>query len=98
MADAGVIDRDTGAMVEKRGRGHPRGSKNKPKDVSMVASSSSALMKRRPGHPLGSKNNPKCSSSLANRSVDANTTHHNASPPPSVNLFSFFFYRWCSMP
>jgi hypothetical protein len=45
MSDAGVVDLDTGAMVEKRGRGHPRGSKNKPKDISMVASSSSAPMK-----------------------------------------------------
>jgi hypothetical protein len=90
MADAGVIDLDTGAVVEKRGRGRPRGSKNKPKDVSMVASSSSAPMKRRPGRPLGSKNKPKPSSSLANRSVDSNAAHHNASPPPPINLFSFF--------
>jgi hypothetical protein len=81
---------DTGAVVEKHGHGRPRGSKNKPKDVSMVASSSSALMKRRSGHPLGSKNKPKPSSSLANRSVDANAARHNASPPPPVNLFSFF--------
>jgi hypothetical protein len=66
MEDTSVIDLDTEAVVEKRGRGHPRGSKNKPKDVSMVASSSSALMKRCPGHPLGSNNKPKPSSSLAN--------------------------------
>jgi hypothetical protein len=71
MADAGVIDLDTGAMVEKRGRGRPCGSKNKPKDISMVASSSSMSMKRRPGHPLGSKNKPKPSSSLARQSMDA---------------------------
>jgi hypothetical protein len=90
MADAGVIDLDTGAMVEKRGRGRPRGGKNKPKDVSMVASSSSAPMKRCPGHPLGSKNKPKPSSSLVNRSMDANTARHNASPPPSVNPYSLF--------
>jgi hypothetical protein len=45
MADAGVIDLDTGAVVEKRGRGRPHGSKNKPKDISMVASSSAAPMK-----------------------------------------------------
>jgi hypothetical protein len=51
MADAGVIDLDTGAVVEKRGRGRPRGSRNKPKDISMVASSSAVLMKRRPGRP-----------------------------------------------
>jgi hypothetical protein len=90
MAGACVIDLDTGAVVEKRGRGHPRGSKNKPKDVSMVASSSSAPMKRRPGRPLGSKNKPKPSSSPARQFVDAHATQHNASPPPPVNLFSFY--------
>jgi hypothetical protein len=47
MADADVIDLDTGAVVEKRGRGRPCGSRNKPKDISMVASSSAAPMKRR---------------------------------------------------
>jgi hypothetical protein len=45
MVDAGVIDLDTGVMVEKHGRGRPRSSKNKPKDISMVASSSSMPMK-----------------------------------------------------
>jgi hypothetical protein len=90
MADAGVINLDTGAVVEKRGCGRPRGSKNKPKDVSMVASSSFAPMKRCPSHPLGSKNRSKPCSSLANRSVDANAAHHNASAPPSINLFPFF--------
>jgi hypothetical protein len=65
MADTGVIDLDTSAMVEKCGRGRPRGSKNKPKDISMVASSSSAPMKRHPDRPLGSKNKPKPSSSPA---------------------------------
>jgi hypothetical protein len=37
MADAGVIDLDTDVVVEKRGCGRPCGSKNKPKDISMVA-------------------------------------------------------------
>jgi hypothetical protein len=91
MADADVIDLDTSAVVEKRGSCHPRGSKNKPKDVSMVALSSSAPTKQCPGHPLGSKNKPKPSTSLANRSMDANAACHNASPPPPpVNVFSFF--------
>jgi hypothetical protein len=45
MADAGVIDLDTGAVIEKRVRVCPRGSKNKPKDVSMVALSSTVPMK-----------------------------------------------------
>jgi hypothetical protein len=65
MVDVGVIDLDTGAVIEKHGRGHPHDSKNKPKDVSMVASSSAVPMKRRPGRPLGSKNKPKPSSSVA---------------------------------
>jgi hypothetical protein len=90
MADAGVIDLDTSAVVEKHGRGRPHGSKNKPKDVSFVVSSSSMLIKRRLSHPLGSNNKPEPSSSLANRSVDANAACHNAYPPPPVNLFSFF--------
>jgi hypothetical protein len=90
MADAGVIDLDTGVVVEKRGHGRPRDNKNKPKDISILASSSAAPMKRRPGLPLGSKNKPKSSSSLAWQSVDAPAARHNASPPPPVNLFSFF--------
>jgi hypothetical protein len=90
MAGSSVIDLDTGAMVEKHGCGRPRGSKNKPKDVSMVASSSSTPMKQCPGHPLGSKNKPKPSSSHARQSVDALAARQNASPPPPVNLFSFF--------
>jgi hypothetical protein len=64
MADTDAIDLDTGAVVEKRGRGRPRGSKNKPKDASMVVSSSSAPVKQRPDCPLGSKNKPKHSASL----------------------------------
>jgi hypothetical protein len=73
MADTGFIDLDTGAVVEKRGRGRPRGSKNKPKDTSMVVLSSSTPVKRCPGRPLGSKNKPKPSASLASRYVDTNT-------------------------
>jgi hypothetical protein len=47
MADARVIDLDTGALVEKHGHGRPCGSRNKPMDISMVASSSAVPMKRR---------------------------------------------------
>jgi ribosomal protein L34E len=53
MADADAANLDTGVMIEKRGRGRPRDSKNKPKD------------KRRPGRPLGSKNKPKASAAVA---------------------------------
>jgi hypothetical protein len=64
MADAGGVNLDTGMLMEKRGRSCPRGSKNKPKDASLVASSS-ASAKRRPGRPLGSKNKPKASAAAA---------------------------------
>jgi hypothetical protein len=87
MVDAGVVDLDTGAVIEKRGRDHPRGSKNKPKGISLMASSSSTSMKRRPGHPLGSKNKPKPSFAVAQ---DASAAPRNASPPPPVKTFSFF--------
>jgi hypothetical protein len=33
MVDAGVVDLDTRAVIEKRGRNRPHGSKNKPKGV-----------------------------------------------------------------
>jgi hypothetical protein len=58
MADAGFIDLDTSAVIEKHGHGRPRGGKNKPKDVSMVASSSAVPMKRRPAAHWGVRTNP----------------------------------------
>jgi hypothetical protein len=90
MADARVIDLDAGVMVEKRGRGRPRGSKNKPKGASMTVSSSSSVpVKQRPGHPLGSKNKPKPSSPLVNEPLDATAACYNTPPPSSGNTFSF---------
>jgi hypothetical protein len=62
MADTRVVDLDASVMVEKRGRGRPRGTKNKPKVVSMVASSL-VPAKRRPGRPLGSKKKSNSSTS-----------------------------------
>jgi hypothetical protein len=92
MADTGIIDLDTGVVVEKRGRGRPRGSKNKPKEASTAISSSSAPVKWCPGRPLGSKNKPKPSASLATKSLDAAAARHNAPPPSSGNIFSFFAF------
>jgi hypothetical protein len=89
MADASVIDLDIGAVREKHGR-RPCGSKNKPTDVSMVASSSSASLKRHPGRPLGSKNKPKPYPSVAQQVLDASAAPRNASPPSCVKMFSFF--------
>jgi hypothetical protein len=57
MADASGSRLDIGAPVEKRGRGRPRGSKNKATATTLVASSS-APVKRCPDRPIGSKNKP----------------------------------------
>jgi hypothetical protein len=73
--------------MEKRGRGHPRGSKNNPKDASLVASSSTSA-KRCPRRPLGSKNKPKVSAAAV---LGSSAAPRNASPPPPpVKIYSFF--------
>jgi hypothetical protein len=58
MTDASESRLNIDAPVEKRGRGRPRGSKNKTTAVATVALSS-ALVKRRPGRPAGINNKPK---------------------------------------
>jgi hypothetical protein len=84
MADAGESRLNIGAPMEKRGRGHPRGSKNKA-SIDAVVASSSAPVKRRPGRPAGSKNKPKVPSAAPGPSAPS----ANASSPPP-RLFSFF--------
>jgi hypothetical protein len=86
MADAGGAHLNNGVQMEKRGRGRPRGSKNKSKDPSTVASPS-VSMKRRPGRPMGSKNKPKVSDAAPGHSA----APHNASPPPPPKIYSFFY-------
>jgi hypothetical protein len=85
MVDAGGANLDAGVQMEKQGRGRPRGSKNKPKDPSTVASSS-ASMKWRPGCPVGSKNKPKVSAATPGPSA----APLDASPPPPPKIYSFF--------
>jgi hypothetical protein len=92
MADTGIIDLDTGVVVEKRGCGHPCGSKNKPKEASLAVSSSSTPVKQCPGRPMGSKNKPKPSASLANKPLDTAAACRNTPPPSSGNIFSFFTF------
>jgi hypothetical protein len=86
MADAGGSQMNIDVPVERRGRGHPRGSKNKSTGPAVVASSS-APPKRRPGRPTGSKNKPKALSAAPGPSVPPN----NASPPPPPKVYSFFY-------
>jgi hypothetical protein len=86
MADVGAVNLDTDALMEKWGRGRPRGSKNKLKDASLVASLS-ASTKQRPGRPLGSKNKPKASAAVT---PGANAAPCNTSAPPPIKIYSFF--------
>jgi hypothetical protein len=84
MADASGSRLNLGTPVEKRGRGHPRGSKNKA-SIDALAASSAALVKRRPGRLAGSKNKPKVPLAAPDPS-----TPSASMPPPSPKLFSFF--------
>jgi hypothetical protein len=84
MADASESRLSLGAPLEKRGRGRPRGSKNKV-SIDALAASSSALVKRRPGHPAESKNKPKMP--LA---APGPISPYASASPPSPRLFSFF--------
>jgi hypothetical protein len=75
---------DLGSPTVLRGRGRPRGSKNKITPAA-IGSSSSAPAKHRPGRPPGSKNKPKVTSAAPGPSA----------PPPSASpasprIFSFF--------
>jgi hypothetical protein len=85
MADAGDVNLGTGVLMEKWGCGRPRGSKKKPKDAFLVASSS-ASVNRCPGRPVGSKNKPKVSAAAAPGSSAAPC---DASPPAPAKTFSF---------
>jgi hypothetical protein len=84
MADTGGSRLNIGALVEKRGRGRPRDSKNKA-TIEAVITSSSAPVKRRPGRPAGSKNKPKVPSAAPGPSAPS----ANASPP-SPRIYFFF--------
>jgi hypothetical protein len=85
MADASGSRLNLGTLVEKQGRGRPRGSKNKAVTDALVASSS-ALVNRRPDRPVGSKNKPKVPLAAPGPSAPS----ANASSPPP-RLFSFFY-------
>jgi hypothetical protein len=84
MADASGSRLNLGAPVEKRGRGRPRGSKNKIISATRVASSSD-LVKRRPGRPARSKNKPKAPSAAPGSSAPS----PDASPS-LPKIYSFF--------
>jgi hypothetical protein len=82
MADAGESRLNIGAPMEKRGRGLPRGSKNKA-SVDAALASSYAPVKRCPGRPAGSKNKPKVAPAAPGPSAPS----ANASSP---RIYFFF--------
>jgi hypothetical protein len=84
MADADGSRLNLGALVEKRGRGHPRGSKNKITSAAAVASSS-ALVKQHPGRPAGSKNKSKVPSAAPGSSAPSPDATSS-----SPKIYSFF--------
>jgi hypothetical protein len=84
MADASESRLNIGALVEKRGRGRPRGSKNKT-TVAAAVGSSSPQVKRRHGRPAGSKNKPKVPSVVPGPSAPSTNASHS-----SPEIYSFF--------
>jgi hypothetical protein len=84
MADADGSRLNLGAPVEKRGRGHPRSSKNKIISAAAVASLS-ALVKRRPERPAGSKNKPKAPPTAPGSSAPSPDASSS-----SPKIYSFF--------
>jgi hypothetical protein len=84
MADASESRLNMGPPVEKRGRGRPRGSKNKITAAAAVPSSS-APVKRRPGRPTGSKNKLKMSSAAPGPSAPSTNA-----PTSTPRIYSFF--------
>jgi hypothetical protein len=84
MADADGSLLNLGFPMTPRGRGHPRGSKNKTAPDA-VGSSSSAPMKRRPGRPVRSKNKPKMPRAIPRPSASPGNTS-----PPQPKIYLFF--------
>jgi hypothetical protein len=96
MADASVINLDDAPVIaRKRGRSHPRGSKNKPK-TSASTSSATVPTKRRRGRPLGSKNKKSFTTTVGSADLPDVSLVQPILPQSSAeNLFSFFATR-CS--
>jgi hypothetical protein len=85
MADAEGTNLNLGSPMAPRGRGRPRGSKNKTAPDA-AGSSSAVPMKRHPGRPVGSKNKLKVPCTTLGPSVSPVIPP----PPPQPKIFSFF--------
>jgi hypothetical protein len=94
MADVGATNHDDAAVVEKHGRGHPHGSKNKPKlSLDVATTSSSTPAKCRLGRPLGSKNKKSIVLTADNADhLDVSLAGPSALSSSSSHLCSFFSF------
>jgi hypothetical protein len=89
MADADGSRLNLGSLVAPRGRGRPRGSKNRSNTTLAAAGTSSdAPAKRRPGRPPGSKNKPKVTGAAPGAAAPPPGAPAVPAAPPQV--FSFF--------
>jgi hypothetical protein len=89
MADAEGSRLNLGSPVAPRGRGRPRGSKNKSNTTLAAAETSSdAPAKRRPGRPPGSKNKPKVTGAAPGPAAPPPAAPAAPAAPPQI--FSFF--------
>jgi hypothetical protein len=89
---ATIILDDASVIVVKRGRGCPRGSKNKVNATTAV-SSSIVIGKRRCGHPLGSKNKkPYVAAVGASTAPDLGLAQPIPSQRSFGNIFCFFAF------
>jgi hypothetical protein len=92
IADAGVINLDGAIVVQKRGRGHPQGSKNKHK-TSVAASSSATPAKHHRGRPLRSKNKKPSAVTVSTADhLDVSLAQPSLPQSSVENLFSFFAF------
>jgi hypothetical protein len=89
MADPSESRLNIDAPVEKRGRGHPRGSKNKTIAAATVASSST-LVKRRPSRPAGSKNKTTAAATVALSAAPGPSFSSPDASSSSPRIYSFF--------
>jgi hypothetical protein len=94
MANVDATNQGDVATVEKCDRGHPHRSKNKPKSLLAIVTSSLTLAKRRLGRPLGSKNKKSAIVTTDPADcLDVSFSHPAASSSSSSgDLFTFFSF------
>jgi hypothetical protein len=96
MSDAITVNLDDAPIIiEKRGRGHPCGSKNKAK-ILAATSTLTALVKRHRSHPLGNKKKKSFATMVgASAATDLSLAQPVLPQRSSANAF-YFLRLWVS--